>query len=279
MTQKELEAFCFYESGLSADGCLENLDRYARSAIEKYGRLLVKNLTASPSKKPTKPAKSSTKPSTKSQLIQTDLAFVRNDAFGIERLLALRFTHTLKTKKDVVRALRQGVTAWIENYPSGLKAWEESSEDFNIGDFCSTEDFQLQACLEARGILSVETLYELCQGEDLSYDSALACPNMKPEALYRQDGERFSRNHHGYYSLDSSEMKPPYSYSYSDLMESGYFSRQDPTKTDSTKSKKSARTSPQKSRPPQNGPKSPKKSPKKSQKKSPKKSPSDNLKE
>jgi hypothetical protein len=41
MDQKQLEEFAFYESGLSADGCLQKLDSYALEAIEKYGRILV----------------------------------------------------------------------------------------------------------------------------------------------------------------------------------------------------------------------------------------------
>jgi hypothetical protein len=41
MNQKQLEEFAFYESGLSADGCLEKLDPYTREAIERYGRILV----------------------------------------------------------------------------------------------------------------------------------------------------------------------------------------------------------------------------------------------
>jgi len=41
MNQKQLEEFAFYESGLSADGCLEKLDAYAIAAIEKYGKILV----------------------------------------------------------------------------------------------------------------------------------------------------------------------------------------------------------------------------------------------
>ena len=38
---EELEDFAFYESGLSADGCLEKLDDYTRKAIENYGRILL----------------------------------------------------------------------------------------------------------------------------------------------------------------------------------------------------------------------------------------------
>lgn len=46
MTQKQLEELeeqAFYESGLSADGCLEKLDSYARNAIQRYGRYLLEN--------------------------------------------------------------------------------------------------------------------------------------------------------------------------------------------------------------------------------------------
>jgi hypothetical protein len=41
MNQKQLEEFALYESGLSADGCLEKLDPYTREAIERYGKILV----------------------------------------------------------------------------------------------------------------------------------------------------------------------------------------------------------------------------------------------
>lgn len=39
-----LEEHAFYESGLSADGCYENLDEYARQAITKYGRILISEM-------------------------------------------------------------------------------------------------------------------------------------------------------------------------------------------------------------------------------------------
>ena len=37
-----LEEQAFYESGLAAHGCLENLDAYALAAIKNYGRYLLK---------------------------------------------------------------------------------------------------------------------------------------------------------------------------------------------------------------------------------------------
>lgn len=41
MNQKQIEELAFYESGLSADGCLQKLDSYTIEAIEKYGKILV----------------------------------------------------------------------------------------------------------------------------------------------------------------------------------------------------------------------------------------------
>ena len=38
---EQLEEFAFYESGLSADGCIEKLDYYTNEAIKRYGRILV----------------------------------------------------------------------------------------------------------------------------------------------------------------------------------------------------------------------------------------------
>jgi len=38
---EQLEEHAFYESGLSADGCLQKLDSYTIEAIERYGRILV----------------------------------------------------------------------------------------------------------------------------------------------------------------------------------------------------------------------------------------------
>lgn len=42
LTLEDLEDYAFYQSGLSAHGCLEKLDAYALEAIKKYGRILLK---------------------------------------------------------------------------------------------------------------------------------------------------------------------------------------------------------------------------------------------
>jgi hypothetical protein len=47
MTKEQLdilEEHAFYESGLSAHGCFEDLDDYAKEAIQKYGRIMIRIL-------------------------------------------------------------------------------------------------------------------------------------------------------------------------------------------------------------------------------------------
>jgi len=42
----ELIEHCLYESGLTADGCWDELDDYAKEAIERFARLLVQECLA-----------------------------------------------------------------------------------------------------------------------------------------------------------------------------------------------------------------------------------------
>ena len=165
-------------------------------------------------------------------LVKTDLVFTRHGTLHLEILIVARFTHieTLKTTQEVLDALENAITHWIETTPAGLEAWEESCEDFNIGDFYCQNNFQLQASLEAHGIHSVETLFELADSHEVSFDRILAHPDLEPEALYRDDGEKFSRNDDGSYSMDNSHMVEPYCYNYKDLLETGKFFRNPPQK-------------------------------------------------
>jgi hypothetical protein len=40
MSDEDINEYAFYKSGLSAHGCLENLDKYARDAITEYGKII-----------------------------------------------------------------------------------------------------------------------------------------------------------------------------------------------------------------------------------------------
>jgi hypothetical protein len=47
---------------------------------------------------------------------------------------------------------------------------------------------------------------------------------MHPKHLYRDDGERFTKNDNGFYTMDSSNMAVPYQWSYLTLISTGRFS-------------------------------------------------------
>jgi hypothetical protein len=38
--------YCFYQSGLTAQGCWDDLDDYAKEAVERFARLLVQECLA-----------------------------------------------------------------------------------------------------------------------------------------------------------------------------------------------------------------------------------------
>jgi len=42
----EIIEYCFYQSGLTAQGCWDELDDYAKESIERFARLLVQECLA-----------------------------------------------------------------------------------------------------------------------------------------------------------------------------------------------------------------------------------------
>jgi hypothetical protein len=91
---KPLEAHAFYESGLSAHGCLEKLDTYAIKAIERYGRILLKSYT-------TQKDKTSSSYSEALEFCENKLAQIEKTITKHERLLkkAQKLVDTYVTKQ------------------------------------------------------------------------------------------------------------------------------------------------------------------------------------
>ena len=105
------------------------------------------------------------------------LTFIRNDGLkGLDRLLVMAFKtrDDLAKPSDVLAALRRALSKWASTTEEGRAAWEESSEDYNIGDFLGDcENPQVLALLQEEGILHVEVAYELSSQEEVSYDRIL----------------------------------------------------------------------------------------------------------
>lgn len=62
------------------------------------------------------------------------------------------------TKEQVLERVQEAVTDWILESQDGMKAWQDSCEDFNIGDMSTYMDEELVRCLAGRGILAPNLL-------------------------------------------------------------------------------------------------------------------------
>ena len=106
-----------------------------------------------------------------------DLAFIRYGKFNsISNLWVVRIATTKAMTRDgALDALIASVATWIKKTAAGHSAWEQSSEDLNIGDLAQyLDDPDLQAQCRTDGIESVEILYELAGGDEVCFDRILA---------------------------------------------------------------------------------------------------------
>lgn len=78
--------------------------------------------------------------------------------------------------------LKKAVTEWIKTDVTGETEWENSNEDFNIGDmslligvnFTSKAGLDLTKHLENNGIHNIQILVFAGDSQDLDYDTVLA---------------------------------------------------------------------------------------------------------
>jgi hypothetical protein len=118
--------------------------------------------------------------------LKTCITFVRKDIATIEDMVIVKFTHKnrLKTPREVLEAFTHGITKWVETTNGGRKMWEYSSEDLNIGDLLSLgKDKSLKKNLKQVGIKKWKPIYQLVNGEEVSYDKVLASPNEEAQTL------------------------------------------------------------------------------------------------
>lgn len=107
----------------------------------------------------------------------TRITFSRHNGYCLENLVVIEFLHnaSLKSPQKVLEAFEQAITLWVETSPKGQEAWKNSCEDLNIGDLLNeTWDKSLEDLLKKEGIASWRCLYELVEGEEVSYDHVLA---------------------------------------------------------------------------------------------------------
>lgn len=112
---------------------------------------------------------------------KTQIAFTRKEGGFIDQLLVVEFHHaeSINSIEKVMQAFSGAITEWVENTEDGLEAWEQSTEDLNIGDLISEDTQSLNPFLQKYGILKWQTIYQLHEKEEVSYDRVLADPSLE----------------------------------------------------------------------------------------------------
>ena len=106
----------------------------------------------------------------------TAVVFMRPGSFGsIDTLAVYEFTHSprLKTQEDVLEAIRSAVTAWVTTTKEGKEAWEDSSDDMNIGDIGGDPPLSLRRLLKQEGITGWTCVCQVGDLDTVPYDTVL----------------------------------------------------------------------------------------------------------
>jgi hypothetical protein len=103
------------------------------------------------------------------------LTFIRMDSFDVGNLVAVE-VYLEDPALDALTQLKKAVTEWVETTQEGIEEWDNSCEDFNIGDLLTARTNELDPILIKHGICGIETKYELTRDEIVPYDTILAEP-------------------------------------------------------------------------------------------------------
>ena len=108
------------------------------------------------------------------------VCFLRLDGALVDTLRVIEITTAANTKGEAMQRLTQAIQQWIRDTEEGRKAWAESSEDFNVGDFagyldqCGKAVPSLQHYLDLECIARIKDLFVLTNSGQESYDRILA---------------------------------------------------------------------------------------------------------
>jgi len=100
------------------------------------------------------------------------LFFIRVQSFGgmLENLMCVDVTFVDGTElnaNEAYEAIEDACTKWANETPEGRKAWEDSSEDFNIADLATEICPTLRSYLYKEGISEIE--FEQADRSQLNY--------------------------------------------------------------------------------------------------------------
>jgi hypothetical protein len=142
--------------------------------------------------------------------MNTQITFKRQDCAFLDQFAVITIEHAQnEAPKHILAAFCRGVTKWVEKTSTGKKAWEDSSEDLNIGDLIASHegDPELAKYLKLQGITSWECTYWLSDRNVFDYDLVLADPEEidEPVSTYPYISF-FTLGEHIAHSMDTEEM-------------------------------------------------------------------------
>lgn len=102
---------------------------------------------------------------------------IRQEGVEITTVSIIKFVVTDKTNESkVINKLTNVITQWVNNTEEGKKAWDDSSEDFNVGDLSSYEDIikkTMSKELMKTGIYDFEIVMQGDSKEVINFDTIL----------------------------------------------------------------------------------------------------------
>lgn len=91
-------------------------------------------------------------------------------------IVTVRRTDTVRHPDQLLDLFRNAVTAWVRETKEGAEAYENSSEDFNIGDLAVImPNPQLQFYFNGQGLydINIETIVNTDYQDNWTYDTRL----------------------------------------------------------------------------------------------------------
>jgi hypothetical protein len=113
-----------------------------------------------------------------------NIIFIRAEGIGhIETLRVASVETRYKTEGDTLDAIDRALSSWMEKTVAGKKAWEESVDDFNVGDLFmhinknGNAVSSLAVYLKREGIGKIKDLLDVGNSSVFEFDKRLGHPD------------------------------------------------------------------------------------------------------
>lgn len=105
----------------------------------------------------------------------TELFFTRQEGLHTTNTCLLTLTHseTLATNEQILEALIEGVTDYLQQSEQGRKAWNDTCHNFNIGDLDHQNESDVLPYLQPHGISTYSLTFQNAE-RSIPFDTVLS---------------------------------------------------------------------------------------------------------